>query len=197
MSPSAGPAEILLVRHALPEPDGTKDPGLGEVGLAQAQRLAQWLADEHIDACYSSHLRRAVQTAEPVAASHGLTVVIDEGLREWISAAPSYQQVEQLDDPARAAAWNEGRFEDFLPEHDADDLRANMVRTIRRIGLDHPGERIVAASHGGASNTFLADVVGSSRRFFFNPGYTSISRLHVHADGRFVLISINETAHVR
>ena len=36
--------------------------------------------------------------------------------------------------PERAAAWNEGRFEDFLPEHDADDLRANMIRTMRRIG---------------------------------------------------------------
>ena len=191
------PAEILLVRHGLPEPDGTKDPPLGEVGLAQARRLAQWLEGERIDAVYSSHLKRAVQTAEPVAAARGLSVTIDEGLREWISDAPSYQQVEQLDHPERAAAWNEGRFEDFLPEHDADDLRANMIRTMRRIGLDHQGQRIVAASHGGASNTFLADVVGSPRRFFFNPGYTSISRVHVHPDGRFVLVSLNETAHTR
>ena len=99
-------------------------------------------------------------------------------------------------DSARAAAWNEGRFEDFLPAHDADDLRANMVRTVRAIGLAHLGQRVVAASHGGASNTFLAEVVGSSRRFFFNPGYTSISRLQVHPDGRFVLMSINETAHL-
>lgn len=196
MTPTA-PAEILLVRHGLPEPDGTKDPSLGEVGLAQVRRLAQWLEGEQIDAVYSSHLKRAIQTAEPIAAARGLSVTIDEGLREWISAAPSYQQVEQLDHPERAAAWNEGRFEDFLPEHDADDLRANMIRTMRRIGLDHQGQRIVAASHGGASNTFLADVVGSPRRFFFNPGYTSISRVHVHRDGRFVLVSINETAHTR
>jgi broad specificity phosphatase PhoE len=194
---TTAPAEILLVRHALPEPDGTKDPGLGEVGLAQARRLAAWLEGERIDAIYSSHLKRAIQTVEPVAAARGLAVAIDEGLREWISAAPSYQQVEQLDDPERAAAWNEGRFEDFLPEHDADDLRVNMIRTMRRIGLDHQGERVVAASHGGASNTFLAAIVGSPKRFFFNPGYTSISRIQVHADGRFVLLSINETAHVR
>jgi broad specificity phosphatase PhoE len=194
---TTAPAEILLVRHALPEPDGTKDPGLGEVGLAQARRLAAWLEGERIDAIYSSHLKRAIQTVEPVAAARGLAVAIDEGLREWISAAPSYQQVEQLDDPERAAAWNEGRFEDFLPEHDADDLRVNMIRTMRRIGLDHQGERVVAASHGGASNTFLAAVVGSPKRFFFNPGYTAISRIQVHADGRFVLLSINETAHVR
>ena len=196
MAPAA-PAEILLIRHALPEPDGTKDPGLGAVGLAQARRLADWLDGERIDAIYSSHLRRAIQTAEPIAAARGLAMTIDEGLREWISAAPSYQQVEQLDHPERAAAWNEGRFEDFLPEHDADDLRANMIRTMRRIGLDHQGERVVAASHGGASNTFLAAVVGSPKRFFFNPGYTSISRIQVHPDGRFVLMSINETAHVK
>jgi probable phosphoglycerate mutase len=193
----AAPAEILLVRHALPEPDGTKDPSLGEIGRAQAGRLAEWLDGERIDAVYSSHLKRAIQTAEPIAAARGLAVTVDEGLREWISAAPSYQQVEQLDHPERAAAWNEGRFEDFLPEHDADDLRANMIRTMRRIGLAHLGERVVAASHGGASNTFLADVVGSPKRFFFNPGYTSISRIQVHADGRFVLMSINETAHVK
>ena len=98
------PAEILLVRHGLPEPDGTKDPPLGEVGLAQARRLAQWLEGERIDAVYSSHFKRAVQTAEPVAAARGLSVTIVEGLREWISDAPSYQQVEQLDHPERAAA---------------------------------------------------------------------------------------------
>ncbi|CAB4883817.1 MAG: histidine phosphatase family protein [Actinobacteria bacterium] len=190
------PAEILLVRHALPEPDGTKDPGLGAIGIGQAQRLAAWLADVRIDAVYSSHLKRAVQTATPLAQARGLDVVVDEGLREWISDAPAYQQVENLTDSARAAAWNEGRFEDFLPAHDADDLRANMVRTVRAIGLAHLGQRVVAASHGGASNTFLAEVVGSSRRFFFNPGYTSISRLQVHPDGRFVLMSINETAHL-
>jgi broad specificity phosphatase PhoE len=72
-----------------------------------------------------------------------------------------------------------------------------MVATIGRIGLAHPGERVVAFSHGGASNTFLAEVVGSPHRFFFNPGYASISRVQVwptEADPgfRFVLMSINE-----
>ena len=67
-----------------------------------------------------------------------------------------------------------------------------MIETVRRIGLAHLGRRVVAVSHGGASNTFLAEVVGSPRRFFFNPGYASISRVQVWPDGRFVLMSINE-----
>ena len=70
-----------------------------------------------------------------------------------------------------------------------------MVATVGRIGLAHPGQRVVALSHGGASNTFLAEVVGSPRIFFFNPGYASISRVQVWPTGdgfRFVLMSINE-----
>lgn len=188
--------EIVLVRHALPAPDGTLDPGLGDEGRAQAEALVRHLDGVPVDAIYSSHLKRAVQTAEPLAAARGLDVRVDEGLREWVSNATHYAGTENMADPARTRAFVEGRFEDeFLPPHNEEELRASMVRTIGRIGLAHPGQRIVAVSHGGASNTFLAHVVDSPRRFFFNPGYASISRVQVWPDGgtaRFVLVSINE-----
>jgi probable phosphoglycerate mutase len=190
------PCELLLVRHALPEPDGTLDPGLGDVGRAQAEALAQHLAGVPVDAVYSSHLKRAVETAGPLARDLGLPIGIDEGLREWVSNATHYVGTENLADSARMAAFREGRFEDeFLPPHNADELRATMVATVGRIGLAHQGQRVVAVSHGGASNTFLAEVVGSPRLFFFNPGYASISRVQVWPEGagfRFVLLSINE-----
>lgn len=196
----AEPCEVLLVRHALPQPDGTLDPGLGDEGRAQAQALARHLDGVEIDALYSSHLKRAVQTAEPLAQIRGLEMRIDEGLREWQSNATHYAGTENMADQARTRAFVEGRFEDeFLPPHNADELRAAMVRTVGRIGLEHQGERIVAVSHGGASNTFLAHVLDSPRRFFFNPGYASISRVQVWPDGagfRFVLMSINEPVSV-
>ncbi len=190
------PCEILLVRHAAPQPDGTLDPGLGDAGRAQAEALARHLAGTRIDAVYSSHLKRAYETALPLARDLGMDVRVDEGLREWISNATHYTGTENMADGARTRAFVEGRFEDeFLPPHNADELRAAMVETIGRIGLAHPDQRIVAVSHGGASNTFLAHVVDSPRRFFFNPGYASISRVQVWPadDGfRFVLMSINE-----
>jgi probable phosphoglycerate mutase len=188
--------EIVLVRHALPSPDGTLDPGLGDEGHSQAEALVRHLEGVPVDAVYSSHLKRAVQTATPLAAARGLEVRIDEGLREWVSNATHYVGTERLADPARTRAFVEGRFEDeFLPPHNAEELRESMIATVGRIGLAHPGQRIVAVSHGGASNTFLAHVVDSPRRFFFNPGYASISRVQVWPDGegaRFVLVSINE-----
>jgi 2,3-bisphosphoglycerate-dependent phosphoglycerate mutase len=192
------PCEFLLVRHAAPEPDGTMDPGLGAEGRDQSEALARHLDGVPIDALYSSHLKRAVQTAEPLARVRGMALVQDEGLREWVSNATSYVGTERLADSGRALAFREGRFEDgFVPPHNADDLRATMVATVGRLGLAHLGQTVVAVSHGGATNTFLAEVVGSPRRFFFNPGYASISRVQVwpkdDAPGfRFVLMSINE-----
>jgi broad specificity phosphatase PhoE len=158
----------------------------------------EYLAPEAIDAIYSSHLKRAVQTVEPLAAVRGLGIVVDEGLREWVSNAKAYMGTEGMADNARTRAFLEGRFEDeFMPPHNADELRATMLAAMRRIGLAHQGQKVVAASHGGASNTFLAAVLDSPRRFFFNPGYASISRVQVWPDGRFVLLCINELTHPR
>jgi broad specificity phosphatase PhoE len=189
----AQPCEVLLVRHAAPQPDGTLDPGLGPLGWMQSQHLVDYLAPEQIDAIYSSHLIRAVQTVEPLASDRGLEIQIDEGLREWKSNATQYTGTEGMVDQRRTIAFLEGRFEDeFMPPHNDVELRETMVATVRRIGLAHQGQKVVAASHGGASNTFLAAVLDSPRRFFFNPGYASISRVQVWPDGRFVLLNINE-----
>lgn len=194
----AEPCEILLVRLRHRVPDGTMDPGLGDVGRAESASLVEYLGSERIDAIYSSHLKRAVQTVEPLAAARGMDITIDEGLREWVSNAKAYMGTEGMVDNARTKAFLEGRFEDeFMPPHNADELRATMLATMRRIGLAHQGQKVVAASHGGATNTFLAAVLDSPRRFFFNPGYASISRVQVWPDGRFVLLCINELTHPR
>ena len=91
------PCEVLLVRHAVPEPDGTLDPGLGEAGRAQSLSLVDHLGPERIDAIYSSHLIRAVQTVEPLAAQRGLEITVDEGLREWVSGAKAYRGPDDRD----------------------------------------------------------------------------------------------------
>lgn len=192
------PCEILLVRHSVPQPDGTMDPGLGEAGLAQAHSLVAHLTTEDIDAIYSSHLKRAIQTVEPLAQARGLTITVDEGLREWVSGAKAYTGTEGMVDDARTKAFLEGRFEEgFMPPHNDVELRETMLATMLRIGLAHQGQKVVAASHGGASNSFLGAVLDSPHKFFFNPGYASISRVQVWPDGRFVLLCINELTHDR
>ncbi|HSN11451.1 MAG TPA: histidine phosphatase family protein [Propionibacteriaceae bacterium] len=80
---------LILIRHGQTQSNldhllDTGHPGapLTEAGLAQAATLVDRLADEPIEAVYSSDLTRARQTAEPLAASKGLSVTPHPGLRE-------------------------------------------------------------------------------------------------------------------
>ena len=75
--------ELILVRHGLPlrreVVDGPADPELSPEGFDQAARLANYLATEKIAAIYSSPMKRAVQTAEPLAQTTGLPIsIVDE-----------------------------------------------------------------------------------------------------------------------
>ena len=110
--------EILLVRHGLPErvetKDGTPaDPPLSERGRAQARRTAEWLAEQKIDAVYSSPMRRARQTAEPIGEAMQLAIEVAEGVAEFDRNSKSYVPLEVLkrEDPEQwrrlvAGGWD-------------------------------------------------------------------------------------------
>jgi broad specificity phosphatase PhoE len=55
---------------------------LSELGVRQAEQVAAYLREHDIVYVAASPLMRAQQTAEPIAAMHGLDVVTDEGLIE-------------------------------------------------------------------------------------------------------------------
>ena len=84
---------ILLIRHgetvdnARQIMQGQTQGELNEQGREQARQVAERLATEPIDAVVASDLHRAIQTAEIIAAPHGLVVRTTELLRELIGAA--------------------------------------------------------------------------------------------------------------
>lgn len=66
---------VYLVRHAEAEPDGTRDPALGEVGRERAERLASVLRDAGITHIHSSDFQRTQQTAAPASEALGIPVM--------------------------------------------------------------------------------------------------------------------------
>lgn len=79
---------VHLLRHGeVHNPEGIlygRLPGfrLSDVGVHQAERVAAHLGDHDVVHVVASPLLRAQQTAEPIAARHGLDLVTDEGLIE-------------------------------------------------------------------------------------------------------------------
>ncbi|NLZ41162.1 MAG: histidine phosphatase family protein, partial [Comamonadaceae bacterium] len=61
---------------------GQLDVPLNDTGRWQARRLAEALADEGIDAVYSSDLERALATARALAGRLGVPLATERGLRE-------------------------------------------------------------------------------------------------------------------
>ena len=61
---------------------GHSDPGLNAVGVAQADALVHLLAEWNVRRLYASDLRRALQTAEPLARLWDIPVAVRRSLRE-------------------------------------------------------------------------------------------------------------------
>ncbi len=190
--------ELLLIRHALPvrvdggEHSGPANPHLSERGVAQAAALAAWLTGEEgerIDAVWTSPLRRAGETAQPLLDRLGLSATVDEGLAEYDRHSTSYIPLEELtleDD----VDWS------LLPEQPAE-FRGHVIAAIERIVAAHRSQRVAVFCHGGVVNAYAAHVLGLADTLFFLPAYTSISRVLANADGLRSIASLNETAHVR
>jgi probable phosphoglycerate mutase len=194
--------ELLLIRHALPvrveAAAGPADPVLAELGQRQARALADWLADEPLHAIYTSPMRRAVETAAPLAERHGLAPVVDEDLAEYDRHAADYIPIEELKaegDP-RWQMMVEGQWFADL-DLDPEAWAAAVVGAVERVIQENAGRTVALVAHGGVVNIYLAHILGIDRPMWFEPAYTSISRVLAARSGQRQVRSVNETAHVR
>ncbi|HEY7398793.1 MAG TPA: histidine phosphatase family protein [Gaiellaceae bacterium] len=147
---------ILLARHGETEWNrvgryqGWADPPLNDTGRAQARELAEQLRATPFDAVYSSDLLRARETAEIVAAPHGVEVVIEPGLREVNVGAWSgltRAEVEQRF-PNGERPGGESR----------EEHTARVLAAAERIARAHPSDRILLVSHGGTMRALRTHV---------------------------------------
>ena len=204
--------QLLLVRHGLPvrvdDAGGPADPALSSTGVAQAEALGAALAswagtgdpDGRVDAIWSSPMRRALETATCVTASveGTLRIEVDDGLREFDHDLHFYVPLEELrgeDDPRWAelvAEWTSAE-----SEEERRAFRATVVDALERVIAAHPSEHVAVVCHGGVINAYLSHILGIDRTLFFEPVYTSVSRVLASSRGHRQLVSVNDTAHLR
>ena len=192
--------ELILVRHALPQRrevvDGPADPELSVDGHAQAKHFADYMSLEHIDALYTSPMKRAIQTAEPLAKLKGMTPIVVDGVAEFDQHSNEYIPVEELkatNDPR----WQEMVNGGFGSEEPPAEFTARVNESLNQIIKDNRGNRVVVTCHGGVINEFLSKVLGLESGQFFYPNYTSIHRIAASSSGHRSILAINETSHLR
>jgi probable phosphoglycerate mutase len=191
--------QLLLVRHALPlrsEPGQGSDPQLSDEGFAQVARLPDALARYPISRVVSSPQRRAIQTAEPVAAARDLAVDIDDRFAEYDRDLPVYIPIEQIRDenPQEWARMAEGHLPSSVDEH-AFQARVGAAVDDVVAAADHE-DTVAVFSHGGVINVVLHQILGTKRLLSFPIDYVSVTRLLFSRSAQATVVTVNCTEHV-
>ena len=132
---------------------GHTDIGLDEEGHDQARRAGLRLRELPVAAVYASDLARAMQTAQPIAAAHGLTVHPEPELRERHYGFFEGRTHDELirDHAELFERWRD-RDPDFELPQGGESLRAfhaRVARVLTGIAQAHRGETVVVVTHGG------------------------------------------------
>jgi probable phosphoglycerate mutase len=207
-TPPPGATEILLIRHGESEPaypdrpfpmtDGRADPALAPEGVEQAQRVADRLAGQHIDAIYVTSLRRTAQTAAPLASRLGLVPRVERDLREvglgdWEGGV--YRMLVAEGHPVAQRMLAEGRWDVIPNAEPAAELAARVKAAIERLAAAHPDQRLAVFTHGGVIGQAMALASGSRLFAFIGADNGSVSHL-VISGGQWIVRRFNDTAHL-
>lgn len=199
------PTTMLLLRHGQTPLSvekrfsGVGDRPLTEIGLAQAGAAARRLRGCSAVAVVASPLRRAVQTADLVAAEIGVAVTVDEGLREtdfgdW--EGYTFAEVQQRW-PDQLSAWLASP--DVAPP--AGESFVDTARRVRqsrdRVLAAYGGHTVVVVSHVTPIKTLvrLALEAPPGTLYRMHLDLVSISEIDWYADGPAVVRRLNDTCH--
>jgi probable phosphoglycerate mutase len=216
---------FVFVRHAQPEwvRDGLNidDPPLTALGRSQAQRLGRRFEGTSADVVLVSNLRRARETAEPIADALGVEPVVHEWLAEMISpvweGTPA-EHVERIFREHREKSLDEiwdgleggESFLDFhrritggLQQHleDTGDERINEDPALWR--LAQPERRVVIVAHAGTNAAAIGYLLGIApvpwewERFVsFHASISSVEPMPISTGHAFSLARFSDVAHL-
>lgn len=199
--------KIIFVRHGQTvfnkesRYQGHTDAELSELGRRQAERVADRLSGEKIDAVYSSDLSRAADTAERIAQPHNLEVKTDPELRECAFGDWEGLTVSEIREtyPDLYMNYRKDSVTFRAPGGERlEELRERTVRAIDRIAAGHPNDTVAIVTHGGPIRAFFCHALDADLKTFrkitlSNTGMTIFSR---ELNGQWLLQALNETCHL-
>jgi probable phosphoglycerate mutase len=155
---------LLLIRHGQTIDNvrgalGTEvpGPGLTALGREQADAVPAALADEEIEAIYTSTMLRTQRTAEPLARARGIRAQVIDGIQEIFAG-----RLEQRSDADSVriyidtmVAWQHDFGARMPGGEDGHEFFGRFNAAIARITAEHDGT-VALVSHGAAIRTWAS-----------------------------------------
>jgi broad specificity phosphatase PhoE len=198
---------VYLVRHGTTDWNkeeifrGRVDCRLNETGQAEARALAAYFQEVAIDVIHSSPLSRATQTAQAIAAAHGLQVTpasafIDIDFGEW-QGLPLKEVKEKYFELYRL--WRERPQAITFPGgENLAQVRARAWQGFMRVVQENPQKTILIVSHRVVTKVLICAVLGLDDSHFWRikQDTTSVNCFE-HTGGMFVISLLNDTCHLK
>ncbi|MFN2526682.1 MAG: MSMEG_4193 family putative phosphomutase [Actinomycetota bacterium] len=191
---------FVFVRHAVTNHTGKRlsgwapDVHLSPAGRKQAEAAAEALASLPLKAVYSSPIDRAVETARPIAARHGLRVRLRDrigevGYGDWtdkplksLVRTKLWAQVQRWPSAAR-----------FPNGESLREVQARAVGEIERMRAAHPEQAVCCVTHADVIKLITAHFLGLHLDLFQRMaiGPASITAIAIQDEGP-MLLTLNQ-----
>jgi broad specificity phosphatase PhoE len=163
---------LYLIRHGATEANlarppvlhGRKhNPPLAALGIRQAEATRDFLAIRPVEYCYTSPLRRAVQTAAIVAAPHGLVPIPLEALTEcdvgrWEGL--DWQTIRSRDGQAYRRFLENPALHGYPDGESFADVNERARTALDQLIIRHAGQAVLVVGHQVVNQTYLAGLLG-------------------------------------
>lgn len=199
---------LLLARHGQTDwhhdnryAGADSDIDLTEVGRAQAEALAAFARAKRPHAVISSPVRRALETARPVAAALGMTLEVVDDLREVGFGLAEGRTAAELDDldPAIMQRFRRDPVAHPFPGAEPPEIAAKRAAdSLREVADRHRGQTALVVAHNTllrlAICALLELPIGRYRQLFPRLDNAAITELRLRTDaagGPASLLSLN------
>lgn len=169
---------IYLVRHGETQSNNDKayygnlDCGLTHNGKLQALAVKDKLSSVKFDGVFSSHMKRARETAEIILEDRNCKIVEDKRAAEMNMGIFEGKKYEDLSKkyPEEWKAWCDNWKSYEIPEGESYVDFYNRVRDFFEDILKFQGENILVVTHGGVIKSICAYILGDNFDIFWKIG---------------------------
>ncbi len=200
-------SRLLLVRHGTTEFNSTRrfagysDVEMSQAGYQQVEKLRDRLANEKIDAIYSSDLRRALVTAEVISSRHKADIIPCPELREinyGDCEGLTFEEIGRLYSHVAESCINFTLELKFPGGESFTEFIERTTKFVNRLENHASSQTILIVTHSGPLRVLVNYLLGIDPSHWWQIGCDNASLSIVGTYPRGAILSLlNDTSHLK